>query len=71
MHSPANFCVEMYTWNEQKCVGTRAVPFQQVLDVSTDTRHQYLMSVAAMPQYSTKSVEELRFEDHQVFLNAD
>ena len=55
--------------------GTRGVPFQKQAEAdSSATGGQkttvYYNSISAMPAYSSKSHEELRWEDYQVYLSA-
>ena len=48
--------------------GTRTLPYQttSLTDASKPTERQNFKTICAMPQYSSKSVEELRWEDYQV-----
>ena len=53
---------------QQQATGTRTVPYQttSLTDASKPTERQNFKTICAMPQYSSKSVEELRWEDYQV-----
>ena len=51
--------------------GTRGVHWRQterLVDTSFGTGREVYMSISAMPEYSSKSFEELRWEDIQVSL---
>ena len=53
---------------QPQATGTRTLPYQttSLTDASKPTERQNFKTICAMPQYSSKSVEELRWEDYQV-----
>ena len=53
---------------QPQATGTRTLPYQttSLTDASKPTERQTFKTICAMPQYSSKSVEELRWEDYQV-----
>ena len=52
----------------QQQPGTRAVPFRKTpsSDSGTGKSDGHYLSITAMPEYASKSFEELRWEDYQV-----
>ena len=58
---------------QQQTTGTRSVPWRKTAasDSTSGKSDGNYFSIVAMPEYASKSFEELRWEDYQVGLTFD